>query len=486
MRAMVVVLGLVACTDNDGTAQGPTADEPTAPQSTSPSAPTTSSPTTTSSTTGPSTEELLAEFYDLHGGRDAFEPTAVAALEALLYGQDEAAAGDHAAAAARVAAVREQMPWATDTWRVGVGHDGTNIGDPIAYYGLRMLDGIADAGALPSTGTLQMTAVVAPCAEVTRPTLPDLAPETVNLDVDPAILADDARVLHVTTALFRQWVTAITGGLVVELVVHEMSGCTTVDYTDDGEVIVSYPDSSQMVESVPGAISQATDFWWVVAPSGVPGDGSGYGRHFITGGMGGIGAAPLFLSDDAWFLRKPEHLGSGPYHEVEMRAYQPQWFQHEFMHHVYRTWPELGLEDEPHQWFDRSTWPADFEGVYESDYYTESILKRFQTVEPSLAEGLQAPDYADLDEVGLAVVAGDYERLPVLNEWHQVTVTVDGEAATWSNAAGVAWSLSVRDGGLWTGPDCPYGEQELAVELGDDGRAEALWFSGEAYRRVGG
>ncbi|MFT4624621.1 MAG: hypothetical protein ACI8PZ_003280 [Myxococcota bacterium] len=477
MRQWAVLAGLAlgcapdTCEDcSDG---GTTTPSTTAPSSTGPSS------------TGPSTDALLSSFYAEHGGRDAFPDTAAAALEALLYGQDEVAAGDYDGARARVDAIFADMPLSTDVWRDGVGLDGTNIGDPIAYYGLRMLDVVAD-GPPPSTGTLQLTAVVATCAAVTRPTLPDLAPETVDLELDPALLVDDARVLRVSTDLFRRWVTAITGGLEAELVVHVLPGCTTVDYTDDGAIIVSYPDAQGMIDGVPDDVAEATDFWWVVAPSGVPGDGSGYDRHFITGGMGGRGAAPLFLSDDGWFLRKPEHLGSGRYHEVEQRAYQPQWFQHEFMHHLFRTWPALGLEDAPHQWFDRSTWPADFEGVWEADYYAEAIAKRFGDVTPSLADGLRGPEGVDLDVVGLSVVAGDYERSPVENEWHEVTISVQGaSAATWTNAAGVAWSLAVRDGELWTGPDCPYGEQELVVELGDDGQASVIWFGAEAYGRVG-
>lgn len=218
-----------------------------------------------------------------------------------------------------------------------------------------MLDVTASEPDATESGTLTMTAVVAPCASVRRPTK-DGGSETVDLDIDPDILADDARVLHQSTALFRRWVQTITAGLQVELEVVELSECTTVDYTDDGSTIVSYPDATGMVDQVDGDIADRTDFWWVVAPSGVPGDGSGYDRHFITGGMGVYGAAlPLFLSDDAWFLRKPEHLGQGAYSDVERRVYQPQWFQHEFMHHVYRTWPEYELEVVPHQWFDRDT-----------------------------------------------------------------------------------------------------------------------------------
>lgn len=426
------------------------------------------------------TEEQLAEFYAQHGGRDALPPSAVRALEALLYAQDEIEAGELEAARARIDAVFDQMPLYDDAWTEGEFFDGSNIGHPVAYYGLRMLDQTLRLAGEEATGSLQMTAVVAPCADVTRPTLPDLTPETVRLDLSPEIT--EAR-LHLVTALFRRWVQAITGGLQVELVVHTLSDCTTVDYTDDGSVIVSYPDAGGMVAAVPDAVADATDFWWVVAPSGVPGDGTGYGRHFITGGMSGVGAKPLFLSDDAWFTRKPEHLGEGAYTEAELRAYQPQWFQHEFMHHLYRTWPEFGLEETGHQWFDRTTWPDDFEGRWEPDYYAESIDKRLLAVDPSLAEVLGATYETDPSLLTAAALAGVYERQPVENTWHKVTVTGEDGALLWTNAAGASWPLVVQDGELWTTEACPYGEQSLRVE-GAEGTVSALHFLGEPYRRV--
>ncbi|MDG1479311.1 MAG: hypothetical protein P8R54_06950 [Myxococcota bacterium] len=431
----------------------------------------------------PTTDDDLAVFYDTYGGREAFPAHQIDALEALLYAQDELAAGDRSAARARIDDVFEAMPLSEGVWRDDVGYAGANIGDPVAYYGLRMLDQILRLGTQPVTDSLTMTAIVAPCASVSRPTLPDLAPETVDLEIDPLILAEDARILHASTALFRSWVEAITGGARVELVVHELSDCTTVTYTDDGSVIVSYPDAAGMVDAVPDDISEQTDFWWVVAPSGVPGDGAGYDRHFITGGMGGYGAGlPLFLSDDAWFTRKPEHLGEGAYTMVELRAYQPQWFQHEFMHHLFRTWPEYGLEDSDHQWFDRTTWPDDFEGVYEPDYYIEAVDKRLLAASPSLAEGLVGPEWAGPASLTIDALVGDYERQPVQNGWHEVTV-IDNDGLRWTNADGVSWSLEIRDGALWAGEDCPYGPSELAVALEDDAIA-TLWFGGEAYIRL--
>jgi len=327
-----------------------------------------------------------------------------------------------------------------------------------------------------------MTAVIAPCAEVTRPTLLNYTPETVNLHIAPEIIANDGRLLQVATALFRRWVQAITGGLKIDLRIHILDDCTTVEYTDDGNVIVSYPDAESMVDAVPNHIAEETDFWWVIAPSGVPGTGAGYDRFFVTGGMGIYGAGlPLFLSDDAWFIRKPAHLGVGSYHELEVRAYHPQWFQHEFMHHVYRRWPEFGLEVISHQWFDNATWPADFIGEWEPDYYIESISKRLLNASPSLAEGLQNNDLANAQISDPSLVVGLYERIPVENEWHEVQIVLSNGLLSWHNAAGFMWSLTIIDGELWTGADCPYGIRKLTLVLDANQAIESIYFNGESY-----
>ncbi|MEO1272765.1 MAG: hypothetical protein AAFX99_32150, partial [Myxococcota bacterium] len=102
---------------------------------------------------------------------------------------------------------------------------------------------------------------------------------------------------------------------------------------------------------------------------------------------------------------------------------------------------------------------------------------------PSLAEGLQAPEVLYADELERADFAGSYQREPVANGWHDVTVTWDGTSLRWTNAAGASWGLTVRDDELWTDDDCPYGELPMVIE-GDGGRIRALLFSGEAYRRI--
>lgn len=432
------------------------------------------------------TQGQLDAFYGPHGGRTAFPAHYVAAIETLLDAEDDLERGGYDSAADRVSAILSDLPLSTDIWLQDAELYELNVGNPIAYYGIRMLERIVQTGPVPTTDTLHMTAVVAPCASARRPTLPNLDPEEVQLVIAPEILADDARILHQSTALFRLWIKAITEGSEVELTVHELADCTDVDFSVESNVIVSYPDTEGMVEAVPPDIANRTDLWWMIAPSGVPGDGSGFDQFFITGGMGGApSGAPLIVSDDAWFVRKPVHLGSGPYSDVERRAYKPQWFQHEFMHHLFRRWPEFALEATSHQWFDRSTWPADFIGRFEPDYYSEAINKRLLDATPSLAEGLNRPPLADFSTQPLVTIAGQFERRPVENDFHVVTITVDSpDSATWSNQANVSWTLDVVDGVLRTSPSSPYGSLPVFAELNEDQQVVALVFQAERYQRV--
>jgi hypothetical protein len=183
--------------------------------------------------------------------------------------------------------------------------------------------------------------------------------------------------------------------------------------------------------------------------------------EFITGGMG-IGphsASPLFIIDDRWIVRKPPHLGEGEYTPLERSVYLPQWLQHEFFHHLYRTWPEFGLEDESHQWFNPANWPKDFEGIYEPDYYHESLYKRLHFADPSAHVGLRyATADAPWDQLTVDDLLGTYHRLPIENPWHIGDIRFDGPQLEWLNTAPVSWNLydDLLNGALLTGPDCPY------------------------------
>jgi hypothetical protein len=317
-----------------------------------------------------------------------FPASYIRSVETMIRAHDDVILGDYLAARERIDAVFATQPLSAEIWTDGELTKGLNTGHPVGYYALRMLDDITNLGEIETNNNLQLTAVIAMCANVERLTWPELATEKIDLTIDPAILSDGYKILYESTDLFRRWVKAITRGTELNLVVHESNQCTRVDAYQENNLVISYPNAEQMVSSVPDYIAAQTDMWWVIAPSGVPGDGSGFNLHFITGGMGLIEDRPLFLSDDAWFTRKPEHLGSGKYLEIERRSYLPQWFQHEFMHHLFQAWPEFGLEKSDHQWFDRSLWPNDFKGKWEPDYYAEAIEKRFITASPSLSNGL--------------------------------------------------------------------------------------------------
>ncbi len=434
-------------------------------------------------TTPKSTDQLTA-FFDAHGGKAGFTDNQVKALETVLFALDEIEAGQLVAARKRVDAMIAAYPFSTGGWYGGIGYKGLNLGSPVGYYAVRMLDQILTLGNPSRKGKLRMTAVVAANAAVTRPTLPNFVPETVQLGIAPEILADDARRLHLVTRLFRRWVQAISGGLEVELVVHVMEQGATVNFYRVDDIIVSYPDAQAMVNSVPFSIANTTDLWWVVAPSGVPGDGSGYNTHFVTGGMGSHSSGvPLILSDDAWFTRKPEHLGSGPYSEVELMMYQPNWLQHEFMHHLFRTWPEFGLENAGHQWFDRTTWPADFVGNNEPDYYHEALTKRILGATPSVAQALTAKKFADMSIFPVAKLVGNYQRTPVQNQWHEVTISLNSGNLRWENAAGVSWGLQIIGTELWSTAESTYGVQKLSVQIDENENVTAIYNSNEIYVR---
>ena len=454
-------------------------------------------------------EELIS-FYDENGGRENFHPYQVLALETLLFTQKDIENNNLSEAKKRIDFVFSIMPRSDNIWnQIQYQTESTNshctacpinIGGPVSYYGLRMLEQIISNENPSINKSMELTVVVASCAQVTRPTLPNLSPETVELNISEKILENNSYRLRISSKLFRQWIKSITGGYNVNLNIHIVDECVEVNYSDDGEIIRSYVvNPSKLIDKVPIELAEKTDFWWTVVPSGVPGDGTGFNRHFITGGMGGYKRAgdsrynrPHMFSDDAWFIRKPEHMGLGNYNEIELKAYQPQYFQHEFMHYFYAIWSEFGLEKTSHQWFDRSKWPNDFEGVFEPDYYFESIQKRLINASPSLAYGLEFPgspktsliDPYQYNLESYDSLIGFYEREPIQNDWHKVEIIETNGKLRWRNAAGVTWSLEIKEGELWTGPDCVYGEEKLGVYIENGGGILGLIFQNELYEKI--
>jgi hypothetical protein len=87
-----------------------------------------------------------------------------------------------------------------------------------------------------------------------------------------------------------------------------------------GHYFASLEDASQVFASVPQSEIEATDWWWILYPSHVPEQYPAFQHaEFITGGMGtgAEGFSPFFIIDDRWIVRKPPHIGTGEYSDVE-------------------------------------------------------------------------------------------------------------------------------------------------------------------------
>lgn len=366
---------------------------------------------------------------------------------------------------------------------------GVNVGLPPCYYALRMLTDCArwrltNAARGPDEAggqVAKLTVVLVGRSKGIEPTswaeLEQRAGREVEHVLDPKLLEDDHRIINQSLRLFCEHILAMTEG--------RLSVRTEVLHLSDLSVpvhAVPAPNRlaglaggawGQIWAAVPAEVVAETDWWWVLYPSHVPEQYPDFERtEFITGGMGvgPDGASPCFIIDDRWLVRKPPHLGKGPYTDEERRAYLPQWLQHEFAHHLFRTYPEFKLEEKGHQWFDRKTWPEDFQGRFEPDYFHEALHKRLRPLaDPPLHVGLlYAPPPKELfSAISLESLYGTYRHRPVQNDWHVGIIGPDaaagpgGELALrWTNEAGVSWRLfpDLEHGILRTGSENPYYE----------------------------
>ena len=89
-------------------------------------------------------------------------------------------------------------------------------------------------------------------------------------------------------------------------------------------------------------------------------------------------------------------------------------------------------------------WPSDFTGLFEPDYYAETITKRLMTANPSLENGLEFPgspyssliDPNDYSIENIELFLGNYRREPVENDWHIVEIINTNGSLSWQNNAG--------------------------------------------------
>lgn len=402
-----------------------------------------------------------------------------AALDTFLQAEALTFQGKHREADRALAALWMRYPVGSDAWaRLPGGLGGLNLGTPPCYYALRMLTDInrwrLASGTRHGEGPgppehLRLLVVLVGEGEgreaADEGELARGEGRPVVRRLDPRLVADEHALIHESLALFREYVSMLTGGrLGLAVDVFVAADLRVALYADrrDGARRAALADPAPVFAAVPQELREAADWWWILHPSHLPQGEAFRSREFITGGMGRgpDGSQPLFLIDDLWLARKPPHLGAGDYSPVERRAYLPQWLQHEFFHHLFGTYTRFELEATSHQWFDRARWPADFVGRFEPDYFHEALFKRLLDAEPPLHVMLRhAARGLDLGALSPADLVGTYVREPVENDWHRGEIELGPEGGLrWRNAAGVAWSLApdLARGRLRTGPDCPY------------------------------
>ncbi len=402
-----------------------------------------------------------------------------AALETFLEAEALTLGGEYARAERVLSALWRRYPVGSEAWtQLPSRLEGVFLGTPPCYYALRMLTDIArwrlERGERRrSKGGpvqhLRLTVVLIGEGTGLEPADPGQLARgegrPVVRELDPRLLADDHALVHESLALFREYVALLTDGrlgLEVDVRVLESLSVPLDVGVRDGRRHAGLADPAPVFAHLPPEVLLATDWWWVLHPTHIPRGAAFAGQEFITGGMGAgpNGSQPLFLIDDLWLVRKPPHLGEGDYSSVERRAYLPQWLQHELFHHLFGLYPRFGLEAQSHQWFDRSTWPADFVGRFEPDYYHEALFRRLRDAEPPLHVTLRHVFRGpDLERLQVRDLVGTYAHEPEENAWHRGELRLDPEGKLrWRNGADVEWSLEpdFANGRLLTGPDCPY------------------------------
>lgn len=268
-----------------------------------------------------------------------------------------------------------------------------DFGNPPAYSALRMLTDcvewrLKNEGPASPESTLQLTVVLVGRSAGPEPETPAELEQrtgrpTTNM-LDAAL--DGARgeqIINDAYWLFDEYILAMTGGRTrIKRVFVRLPEFTLQVGLHQRGIDITHSAGEQAWAAVPGNIRRTTDWWHLFYPSHVPRAAAFANRPFVTGGMR-RGPAPArsmsFVSEDQKFLRTANQNGRRPLSDSERSIALSQWLQHEFFHFLFSSYPQLRLEATPHQWHDRKTWPADFVGNVEADYYAEALHKRLQS-----------------------------------------------------------------------------------------------------------
>ncbi|MFK8056305.1 MAG: T9SS type A sorting domain-containing protein [Saprospiraceae bacterium] len=453
------------------------------------------------------TATTLEDFYDCYGGQSTFSQHSQDAITAYIQAEDAIAAGDYAQAKGLIDQVFSLYPKGATIWGTLFRDvNGANIGTPHGYYGLLMMEEIADHHLNNTTPaevrTVNMKVVLAGCTEGIQPTNnAELAAGTgpfVTNSLDPEIKANDYRVIKQSLDMLTKYTTALSkGGLVLEVEIMELPNLCIPMTVSTSAPFFARAAIGPFWDQLSDEVKDNTDWWWLISPSHVPEFPDFDDKSFITGGMGGDAkGGPVFIANDTWITRKPAHLGSGAYSDIERRIYLPQWMMHEFYHHLFRLYPALELEVTGHDWFDRNSWPSDFEGRFEPDYYTEALHKRLQLqdcdpLNNRLITRIDTSRRQEFTQITIDELLGEYSLDVIGNDWHEGQIIQSGSRYFWLNTAGRQWEVfpQLQDGKFTTGSDSPYPGEDFFLELAEDADGEfipgvfALRYQGSLYNK---
>lgn len=419
----------------------------------------------------------LNTFFNKYGGRSKFAPQYVEAVTAYIAAEDEVRAGDYTGAKEILDQLWSKYPIGDDTW-LRAGAYGTFVGSPVSYNALRMLTDVVNyhlTNPQPNTDahTINMKVVLVGNSEGTMPrNLTEMAAGTgvtLRNQLDSRLKVDNHKFVHQVLDVFKRYITASTDGkLVVDVKVVELPQATLHMHVvkrheaKAGHLAGASSGYQAVWDPLSTEVKDETDWWWILYPSFVPGTGTRNnsvasseafeGHGFITGGLsrdrkGGL----VFICDDLFLLDKQPVLNGGLFTEIEQRCYPPQWFQHEFFHHLYNIFPSFdtelnGLEPTGHDWFTRSFWPADFKGMCEADFYQESLHKRIKKVRTRplhirLRTRVEVPPSDILAQLSIQDVLGDYTAERVYNDWNLGKILEENDKYYWRNKAGIQWEV---------------------------------------------
>lgn len=448
----------------------------------------------------------LAGFYELYGGQDKFSQHTKDALNTFIQTENAIERGNYTSAKALLNRLFNSYPKGGNTWRnVWTRPNNANLGIPNTYYGLRMLEDIVDYNlnkTIPvnSQPIKMKVLLVGESKGVLPSTERELKEGTgtfVTNTLNEQLRSADYCMIKQSLQLFTKYVTAITkGSLTLEVEFIELPEVSMDVSVSSSQPYRATGGIGAVWDALDEEVKNTTDWWWVLYPSHVPSNPTFNDKAFITGGMGADRrGGPVFIIDDKWLTRKPPHLGKGNYNDIERRVYLPQWLQHEFFHHLFRIFPEYSLESTGHDWFDRSTWPEDFVGQYEADYYTESLHKRLMSSNELLTQRLITRQNDRIKEYYAALtledLKGTYAVDVIQNDWQEGQILEIDNALYWKNNAGVQWSLTpqLEKGVLETNEDCPYLGQDFYIEFYELAHSQNIpsikgfTFQGQLYRK---